>query len=274
MLKNVLRQLQHRTPSYTLFITRMRFSQNLKQKQNKESEGDMKKESQDEYNPLLEVQEFDRSKLKQLITSTEENIFNYSLNVNALPDNNHFGEVALFISPPNTLNKDQGLEYSGVLFTTGLTALNYFGLIFPYSYVFPYLCLLSLNCIINLLRRRNLYKDNIYQISLINEHEVRVTFITGESIVVDIKNIYISSQYLDRINAFETVGNQSNSNINQMYGFLIPIVINSSRQCRFELRSNAFGTNGQAANQLSLTNLPLLFGILNRKTRKLAIVDK
>jgi hypothetical protein len=120
----------------------------------------------------------------------------------------------------------------------------------------------------------NFSKNIIQSISIMNEHELRVTFITGEEIITDIKNIHFVSSFIDNI--LSSVALERTKNIDPaQFSFSFPVSINKSnvyRNAVIIIKKGVLRTNPKApGSNWSLTNLNLLIGILNRKTRKLAI---
>lgn len=241
---------------------------------NKKNEGNKENINEEPESPFNEVINMDRNKFKEYLTITESEIQNYIFTIPNLPDENNFGEVLIYTAPHSVLISERTPEITGALFLSGITTLNYFGLIFPYAYVFPYLSLITFYTIYRYFKKSYITKNFIQSISIINEQEIRITFITGEEIITDIKNIHFVSSFVDQIISSPSLAKAKNIEPSQ-FGFAIPVTINSNNIYRNAVitikKGTLRGDSKAPGSNWSLTNLNLLIGILNRKTRKLAI---
>lgn len=208
--------------------------------------------------------------LKDLILDNKNDIKNNKFFIRSLPDPNKFGEALLFKSPLSLLHKysKNSLEYSGYATISLVTVLNYFGLIFPSTYLFPYLALMSLTCLMKNYAKNNM-GQYVYQITLLNEHQVRVTYVSGRSELVDIKNIYLSQDNVDVLLGSDNVPKNYTPEQIAKTPLVLSLRIGQNKTYMLIRQASLIDVNLQF---LSFFEAKLLLGILDKDVKKLAVV--
>jgi len=216
------------------------------------------------------ISQLSRWDLKDLILNNKNEIKNNKFFIRSLPDPNKFGEALLYKSPISLLHKCSkiSLEYSGFATISLVTILNYYGLLFPSAYLFPYLVLLSLTAAIKHLTQKNVEKY-IYEITLLNEHQVKITYINGYSNIVDIKNIYLSQENVDVLLGSENL--PKNYTPEQISKTPLALSLRIGQEKAFLLlRQSSIIENSHFR---SFCEIKLLLGILDKEVKKLAIAE-
>ncbi len=147
------------------------------------------------------------------------------------------------------------IEIPGVMTMTLITALNYFNLIFPSLYLFPYLCLVTFASYTKLLWRHQYLESVIYEINLLSEISVLITYINGHSEEVLIEKIAITSKMRDMLILSEKKPPGRNTNT--------PVEI------RINGKKSAFLLLNEENDQGQIVNLELLMAIVTKNTKRL-----
>lgn len=190
-----------------------------------------------------------KSYIEKIDTSINEHIFA----VKSLPDPNFFGEALLYYSPPGLMSRTAlNYEYSGVSFMTLMTFLSFNKILFEHSYFFPYFAFLTSISYLRAYATIAFGMPIVYQITLINEHQVRIVYLSGESEVVEIKNISLSRYPPEDFRGT---------------GLTIQIKLGPKKTAIIVLKNNFPFDKFNAYAELEL-----LLGILNKKTKKLSVI--
>jgi hypothetical protein len=196
--------------------------------------------------------------VKEKFLAKEKAIEDNTLKIKTIPNPSYFGEALLF-QTPDEQKQVEFQELSGVIFLSTITCANYFGLVFPSLYFFPYLCLVTIGSFLKYIITNKSYRNMITEITLINERQVKVTKLTGKSEIVDIKNILVPTHVFDAFPK-EDVDTPNNS---------IPIIINGSPSAISFAKFRRSYKPGE--HNYCKGDIDLLLGIVNKKTRKLVL---
>lgn len=233
------------------------------------------------------VENISLNELKKMIDEIDINIENNVYYTKNLPDPNYFGDALIYMAPPTLLSDARrgNIEITGIITMTGITILNYFGLLFPSNYLFPLFALWSLVAYLKFYRSFFYPHSIVYQIRLSNEHELKIVYTNGQEEKVDIKNINVSMMQLEAMGRFIPQNRppppkkveRLDSNVNKPQylerpaaQLSIPIRINGITNSLIYLRTYGIGPRGGSSG---FAELELLLGILNKKTKRLAIDD-
>lgn len=183
---------------------------------------------------------------------------------------NFFGQTLLYLSPiPINKAKNTNLENSGVVTLSAITIMNYYELIFPSLYLFPYFTLIT--SLTFLYKYFSLTNKIIYNIILVDNHTVKVSFFDGKSELVPIKNIFMTSHSIDRLSSVsEAVINFIDVRImgsNKAYNARI-FLINKE-----PLNKRTASNKGLASDRIECIDLYTLLGILNANTKRISLGD-
>lgn len=200
--------------------------------------------------------------IRDLVTKVSGGIENNTYTFkNKLPSN-FFGQNLLYLSSSTIPYKylANNVEFSGVLTLSIISVLNWNSLIFPSQYLFNYLFLCTVFAYSKLVWRFRFLGSFIYQVLILDEEYLKVTYINGEIDVVPIKNIYLSNKMRDLLVLQED--SKSNSQPIQQY---VPIEVRvNGRKDALILLQNTVKFN-------TFVELEPLLAVLQRETRRIRI---
>jgi hypothetical protein len=212
------------------------------------------------------------STLIELKKETDEKIIDGEFTLNFVPSPNYFGEIPIFIAPNDFFTKRSNVEISGLTLLSSITVLNYLGVIYPPS-LFYYFSCLTLTAAFKLITKGG-QENQIILMTLIDEKNVRIVYLTGKEEVVPIKNIVYQTddmfnrQLLDKEdnNQFRQLKeNPRRNDIKRMLG--ISLMINNKRKMMV-LRNNVFSRKNAVNDMLAFADISMLMGIVNKKTKR------
>lgn len=212
-------------------------------------------------------------KLVKLKKDTEENIIEGEYNLSQVPTPNYFGEIPIYIAPQDYFSKRMNIEVSGFTLISSITVLNFFGLLYPPSLIY-YFGFLTLASVFKLATKGG-QEGQVILMTLVDEKNVRVVYLSGKEEVVQIKNLVY--QLDDKFNSFllqkddnpKRFSKRESTQTSEPKRLLgISVLIDNKRKM-FILRNNILNRNNSPNNSLAFANLPLLMGIINRKTKRI-----
>jgi hypothetical protein len=213
---------------------------------------------------------------KNLFNTADQNIDNGVYYLKAIPDNNYFGEIPVYICPTYLFHSVRPVELSGLAVTSALAYLSYYKIIFTYSIFFPFysfLALLSLSRIINIRKSDNM----IMSISLLDESKVRIQFLNGKEIETNLKNVHVSTGFMTNLNSFDDAKiariNKHNAQKNLLSTLVIYLTIDNVRTCPLLLRAHNFTPGKLDKAALAFINSELFYGVINKRTKKLSLKE-
>jgi hypothetical protein len=222
------------------------------------------------------LEEFTYHDLKDLIFKTDSCIENGTYFIDSIPDNNYFSEVPIYIAPQGCFNNDRSCEPSSILFTSTLTSLAWFKVIFTHWFFFPFFGLMTLMSASRFSNANKMHLKYILRISLIDENKVRIIYYNGTTEEVSLKNINISSTFQTQINKLEEKKKSKQAsaaadtnNLNKNMNILI--TIDTFKNCTLVLRNSDMSPGKLKADNLAYIDNKLLFGIINKKTKRLSL---
>jgi hypothetical protein len=188
-----------------------------------------------------------------ILSEIDNSIIDGVFQIKNLPDPNFFNEALLYFCPYDLLYRTGVYnEYAGALFSTMLTYLSYHKIILTSNYLFPYFSFITVAAYFRSYLRFKSKNPIIYQITLINEHQIKIVFVGGRASIVEIKNIGIT-----RVHSSESKG----------VGITLNLKYNNFERGVLILK-NSYPYD----KVTSFADLNLLMGILNKKTKKINIV--
>jgi hypothetical protein len=188
--------------------------------------------------------------------SIEQNTYTYK---NKLTPN-FFGQNLLYFSSSTIPYKylSSNVEFSGVITLSIISILNWYSLIFPSQYLFNYLILTTALAYSKLIWRLRFINSFIYQVSLLDEENLKLTYINGEIEVVPIKNIYLSNKMRDLLVL------QDNTNSQPIKQFLpLEVRVNGRKDSLIILQNSV--------KFITHVELEPLLAVLHKETRKIKI---
>ncbi len=224
--------------------------------------------------PEKRLEEYTYADLRDLLNKEEANIQNGILLIDKIPDNNYFGEIPIYIAPQGVFNNVRTCEFSAVIFSSFLTSTAYFKLFFSHWFFLPFYSIITIMTTLRFINARKMYNKYILRISLIDENKVRILYYNGVNEEVSVKNICISSDFLSHLSVFEgkktkqkaaADSNNLNKNMN------IAITIDTFKTCILVLRNSDMTPGKLKADNMAYIDNKILFGILNKKTKKLSL---
>jgi hypothetical protein len=225
------------------------------------------------FKPLEDITYVD---LKKYLNQVETNIDNGIFFLKTIPDNNYFGEIPVYICPTYTSNNLRPLELSSLAITSGLAYLSYYKIIFTYSFFFPFYSLVALVSLVRLLTLRR-SESTIMSISLLDENRVKIQFLSGKVAETSLKNIHISSGFVNNLNTMDDSRiariNKHNPQKNLLSTLLLSLTVDNLRTCPLLLRSHNFTPGKLDKASLAYINNDLFYGVINKRTKKLALKE-
>jgi hypothetical protein len=145
-------------------------------------------------NVLETLKNINGKKIQQILSSIESKSQDNKYNLSKVPDPNCFGDALVYLAPFSLMNSYTKFNYdkNSLPLLAGITFLSNIGIMLSSSFLTPYfnavICLAFLKSINHVF-----YKLSIYQIKLINECEVKIIYISGETDKVHISDIKLIS---------------------------------------------------------------------------------
>jgi hypothetical protein len=235
--------------------------------------GDIKPSPDSGFKSLEEITYVD---LKKYINQADTNIENGVLNLKAIPDNNYFGEIPVYICPTYTSHNVRPYELSSLTVPSILAFLSYHKIVFTSSFFFPFYSFIALISFVRLSTIRR-SESTIMSISLLDENKVKIQFLNGKSIETGLKNIHISTGFMNNLNNMDDSKiariNKHNPQKNLLSTLLIYLTVENVRTCPLLLRSHNFTPGVLDKASLAYINNDLFYGVINKRTKKLALKD-
>jgi hypothetical protein len=214
--------------------------------------------------------------LKKYINQAEGNIDNGVFYLKAIPDNNYFGEIPVYICPTYIAGGLKSFEYSALGLTSILAFLSYNKIIFTYSFFFPFYSLMATACLVRLLTIHR-SESTITSISLLDESKVKIQFLNGRTLETGLKNIHVSTGFMNNLNSFDDDKiariNKHNAQKNLLSTLIIYLTIDNVRSCPLLIRSHNYTPGKLDKGSLAYINNELFYGVINKRTKKLALKD-
>jgi hypothetical protein len=227
-------------------------------------------------NPYRFVEELTYIGLRNNYNAAEKNIEGGTYYLKSIPDNNYFGEIPVYICPAYTIHNVRAMEFSSFIIPSVFAYLSYYKIIFTSSFFFPFYSFLAFATLarISLMKRSDW---TILSISLIDESKVRVQFLNGQSHETSLKNMNISTGFINNLNSMDDsklskLGKNSPQN-NLLTTLIIYLTIDHIRTCPLLLRSSNFMPGKLDIAALAYINPELFYGIINKKTKQLALKE-
>lgn len=222
------------------------------------------KESSSNLGNLQLIYDLDLTKLKENIKDSEKQINNGTFILPKHPQSSYMGESLIYISPLGLFSKLKNIELPGALSISAVTAMNYMGVLFANYYVFPYFMVLTIVSWYRYISQKYINKRNIYQVTLLNENQVKIYYWNGKQEVLNIKDIFINPDYIDKIALLE-----KKAGLNRT--IFIPLRIKMDNYGVIYLKYGGFNAKEKSQSTLSYCELDLLLGLFNKKTKKIAL---
>jgi hypothetical protein len=249
-------------------LQKFTFSTSKEQKQTKQK----KKEEEDNEEDKLSLMNMTSSNLIEMKKEIEEKITEGEFTINFVPTPNYFGEIPIFIAPNDFFTKRMNVELSGFTLVSSITVLNYLGIIYPPS-LFYYFSFLTIASAFKLITRGG-QENQIILMTLKDEKNVRIVYLSGKEEEVPIKNIVFQTDDMynkqlldsdDRSNFRRIKENSQRSESRRMLG--VSLMINNKRKIMV-LRNNVFRGRNSVNDLLAFVDLTMLLGIVNKKTKR------
>jgi hypothetical protein len=196
------------------------------------------------------------------------------LNLKAIPDNNYFGEIPVYICATYTSHNVRPYELGPLTVLSILAFLYYNNL--SSSFFFPFYSFIAF---ILFTRLSTIHRSEItvMSICLLDANKVKIQFLNRKSIETGLKNIHISTGFLKNLNNMDDSKiariNKHNPQKNLLSTLLIYLTVENVRTCPLLLRSHNFTPGVLDKASLASINNDLLYGIINKRTEKLVLKD-
>ena len=196
--------------------------------------------------------------LRDLYIKAEGSLQNNTYSFNNFVNSNFFGQNPLYLASKSVPVKYlySNIELSGVALLTLISFLNWYSIIFPSMYLFNYLLPVNLFAISRYYWKIRFLDTFIYQVCLIDEQNVKLTYINGEIEILTIKNIYLTNKMRDNLVLHDPDKPQPNKNI-----VPLEVRVNGKKDAFIILQSNSKFNN--------FVELELLIAVLHKNTFKI-----
>jgi hypothetical protein len=200
------------------------------------------------------------SKIRDLMIKIDGSIQNNTYSYKNQLTPNFFGQNLLYFSSSTIPYKylSSNVEFSGVLTISIISLLNWYSLIFPSQYLFNYLIIATAFAYSKLIWRLRFIDTFIYQVCILDEENLKLTYINGEIEIVPIKNIYLSNKMRDLL----ILHDESKSQPNKQF---LPIEV------RVNGRKDALIILQNSVKFNTWVEMEPLLAVLHKETRKIKI---
>jgi hypothetical protein len=224
------------------------------------------------------IQDYTPLDLKNFFNQAETNIQNGIYSINSIPNDNYFGKVPLYIVPQTSIKNMKISGLGSIALSSTLTYLAYSQFIFTNWAFLPFFGFLTIMSAARYYASRNGLDRFITSICLLDESKVRINLLSGKTLDTNLKNIHITSKFNDQLNSLNDskgkakrdAAGTENKNVNRI--LMIPINIDTITYT-IMLKNVRMGKQRLTEDDLAFIDTKLLFGILNKKTKKLSLKE-